>query len=174
MSTGGGSPCGACKLLRRKCVAECVFAPYFGSEEGTAHFAAVHKGSRSRLRMRWSHLSPSRPGDESTGGVSLRPNSSLNPTTPISPQNNSPTEAVIASSNAQLIASTDDNKNVPSSLLHTHCMPQQQLDESEDMEISTESVDFTRLSKLLGLVDPVNEEGDLNLSQGNCRPSSPI
>lgn len=42
-TTGGGGPCGACKFLRRKCVAECVFAPYFDSEEGTAHFAAVHK-----------------------------------------------------------------------------------------------------------------------------------
>ncbi|KAF8053505.1 hypothetical protein N665_1410s0008 [Sinapis alba] len=42
-STSGGSPCGACKFLRRKCVAECVFAPYFDAEEGTAHFAAVHK-----------------------------------------------------------------------------------------------------------------------------------
>lgn len=39
----GGSPCGACKFLRRKCVAECIFAPYFDAEEGTAHFAAVHK-----------------------------------------------------------------------------------------------------------------------------------
>ncbi|XP_018465750.1 LOB domain-containing protein 31 isoform X1 [Raphanus sativus] len=42
-TTSGGSPCGACKFLRRKCVAECVFAPYFDAEEGTAHFAAVHK-----------------------------------------------------------------------------------------------------------------------------------
>lgn len=39
----GGAPCGACKFLRRKCVKGCVFAPYFGSEEGPAHFAAVHK-----------------------------------------------------------------------------------------------------------------------------------
>ncbi|KAJ0265263.1 LOB domain-containing protein 31 [Hirschfeldia incana] len=42
-TTSGGSPCGACKFLRRKCVAECVFAPYFDAEEGMAHFAAVHK-----------------------------------------------------------------------------------------------------------------------------------
>ncbi|KAL1548696.1 LOB domain-containing protein 18-like [Salvia divinorum] len=40
---GGGGPCGACKFLRRKCVAGCVFAPYFDSEQGAAHFAAVHK-----------------------------------------------------------------------------------------------------------------------------------
>ncbi|RDX57763.1 LOB domain-containing protein 18, partial [Mucuna pruriens] len=39
----GGSPCGACKFLRRKCVPGCIFAPYFDSEQGTSHFAAVHK-----------------------------------------------------------------------------------------------------------------------------------
>ncbi|KAI4354902.1 hypothetical protein L6164_003726 [Bauhinia variegata] len=38
-----GGPCGACKFLRRKCVKGCIFAPYFDSEQGTAHFAAVHK-----------------------------------------------------------------------------------------------------------------------------------
>ncbi|GER57491.1 LOB domain-containing protein [Striga asiatica] len=50
-SSGGGSsggaasvgPCGACKFLRRKCVAGCIFAPYFDSDQGAAHFAAVHK-----------------------------------------------------------------------------------------------------------------------------------
>ncbi|KAJ4823689.1 hypothetical protein Tsubulata_048372 [Turnera subulata] len=40
---GGGGPCGACKFLRRKCVKGCIFAPYFDSDQGTAHFAAVHK-----------------------------------------------------------------------------------------------------------------------------------
>ncbi|KAK8654569.1 hypothetical protein V6N13_128528 [Hibiscus sabdariffa] len=40
---GGGGPCGACKFLRRKCVFGCIFAPYFDSEQGAAHFAAVHK-----------------------------------------------------------------------------------------------------------------------------------
>ncbi|KAK4802022.1 hypothetical protein SAY86_000225 [Trapa natans] len=42
-SSGGGGPCGACKFLRRKCVQECIFAPYFDSDQGTAHFAAVHR-----------------------------------------------------------------------------------------------------------------------------------
>ncbi|CAL9044410.1 unnamed protein product [Musa banksii] len=43
-SAGGGTgPCGACKFLRRKCVTGCIFAPYFDSEQGAAHFAAVHK-----------------------------------------------------------------------------------------------------------------------------------
>ncbi|MCD7453885.1 hypothetical protein HAX54_022591 [Datura stramonium] len=37
------APCGACKFLRRKCVNGCVFAPYFGSDQGAARFAAVHK-----------------------------------------------------------------------------------------------------------------------------------
>lgn len=37
------SPCGACKFLRRKCAADCIFAPYFCSEQGTAQFAAIHK-----------------------------------------------------------------------------------------------------------------------------------
>ncbi|RWV85464.1 hypothetical protein GW17_00052747 [Ensete ventricosum] len=41
--TGFGSPCGACKFLRRKCVRGCVFAPYFCYEQGAAHFAAIHK-----------------------------------------------------------------------------------------------------------------------------------
>ena len=43
MMTGFGSPCGACKFLRRKCVRGCVFAPYFCHEQGAAHFAAIHK-----------------------------------------------------------------------------------------------------------------------------------
>ncbi|KAL4340400.1 hypothetical protein GQ457_08G021050 [Hibiscus cannabinus] len=41
--TGSGSPCGACKFLRRKCVKGCVFAPYFCHEQAAAHFAAIHK-----------------------------------------------------------------------------------------------------------------------------------
>jgi hypothetical protein len=41
--TSIGSPCGACKFLRRKCVKGCVFAPYFCHEQGAAHFAAIHK-----------------------------------------------------------------------------------------------------------------------------------
>ncbi|KAI5567049.1 hypothetical protein POPTR_013G064501v4 [Populus trichocarpa] len=37
------SPCGACKFLRRKCISGCIFAPHFGSDQGAARFAAVHK-----------------------------------------------------------------------------------------------------------------------------------
>lgn len=37
------APCGACKFLRRKCVTGCIFAPHFGSDQGAARFAAVHK-----------------------------------------------------------------------------------------------------------------------------------
>ena len=42
-SMSSGAPCGACKFLRRKCVRGCIFAPYFGAEQGAAKFAAVHK-----------------------------------------------------------------------------------------------------------------------------------
>ncbi|EYU30570.1 hypothetical protein MIMGU_mgv1a013332mg [Erythranthe guttata] len=42
-AAAAGGPCGACKFLRRKCAAGCVFSPYFESEQGAAHFAAVHK-----------------------------------------------------------------------------------------------------------------------------------
>nr|GEY27792.1 hypothetical protein [Tanacetum cinerariifolium] len=38
-----GSPCGACKFLRRKCTSDCIFAPYFCCEQGPARFAAIHK-----------------------------------------------------------------------------------------------------------------------------------
>lgn len=41
---GGGTPCGACKFLRRKCAKSCVFAPYFSSDEmGTRNFGTIHK-----------------------------------------------------------------------------------------------------------------------------------
>jgi hypothetical protein len=36
------SPCAACKLLRRRCTRECVFAPYFPPDE-PHKFASVHK-----------------------------------------------------------------------------------------------------------------------------------
>lgn len=36
------SPCAACKLLRRRCVQDCVFAPYFPADE-PQKFANVHK-----------------------------------------------------------------------------------------------------------------------------------
>lgn len=39
---GAVSPCAACKLLRRKCVKDCVFAPYFPAKE-PYKFATVHK-----------------------------------------------------------------------------------------------------------------------------------
>lgn len=37
------APCGACKFLRRKCISGCIFAPHYGSDQGAARFAAVHK-----------------------------------------------------------------------------------------------------------------------------------
>ncbi|CAI5527311.1 unnamed protein product [Closterium sp. Naga37s-1] len=36
------SPCAACKFLRRKCTAECVFAPYFPPDQ-PGRFANVHR-----------------------------------------------------------------------------------------------------------------------------------
>ncbi|KAF4380128.1 LOB domain-containing protein 12-like [Cannabis sativa] len=39
---GGNSPCASCKLLRRRCAKDCIFAPYFPSED-PHKFAIVHK-----------------------------------------------------------------------------------------------------------------------------------
>lgn len=39
---GAPSPCAACRLLRRRCAQDCVFAPYFPADEPTK-FANVHK-----------------------------------------------------------------------------------------------------------------------------------
>ncbi|KAL2238637.1 LOB domain-containing protein 4-like [Sesamum indicum] len=39
---GAPSPCAACKLLRRRCAEDCVFAPYFPADE-PHKFASVHK-----------------------------------------------------------------------------------------------------------------------------------
>ncbi|CAI0375452.1 unnamed protein product [Linum tenue] len=41
-SSSQSSPCAACKFLRRKCTAECVFAPYFPPDQ-PAKFASVHR-----------------------------------------------------------------------------------------------------------------------------------
>lgn len=40
--SSSNSPCAACKLLRRKCTQECVFAPYFPPDQ-PQKFANVHK-----------------------------------------------------------------------------------------------------------------------------------
>uniref|UniRef100_A0A7N0RJ29 LOB domain-containing protein n=1 Tax=Kalanchoe fedtschenkoi TaxID=63787 RepID=A0A7N0RJ29_KALFE len=39
---GGNSPCASCKLLRRRCAKDCIFAPYFPSDD-PHKFATVHK-----------------------------------------------------------------------------------------------------------------------------------
>eukprot|EP00250_Pteridium_aquilinum_P022752 c25660_g1_i1 orf=446-1234(-) len=41
-ASNSSSPCAACKFLRRKCTAECVFAPYFPPDQ-PHKFANVHK-----------------------------------------------------------------------------------------------------------------------------------
>ena len=40
---GSSSPCGAYKILRRKCTQWCIFTPYFCHEEVLSHFATIHK-----------------------------------------------------------------------------------------------------------------------------------
>lgn len=42
MPGSGMSPCAACKLLRRRCARDCVFAPHFPPDE-PQKFANVHK-----------------------------------------------------------------------------------------------------------------------------------
>ncbi|XP_052185199.1 LOB domain-containing protein 18-like [Diospyros lotus] len=37
------SRCGACVVLNRGCHPQCIFAPYFRCERGTAHFATVRE-----------------------------------------------------------------------------------------------------------------------------------
>ncbi|CAL0305112.1 unnamed protein product [Lupinus luteus] len=41
-SSSYASPCAACKYLRRRCILDCIFAPYFPPEE-RQKFANVHK-----------------------------------------------------------------------------------------------------------------------------------
>ncbi|KAH9292289.1 hypothetical protein KI387_037272 [Taxus chinensis] len=38
----GSSPCASCKLLRRRCARDCIFAPYFPADD-PYKFACVHK-----------------------------------------------------------------------------------------------------------------------------------
>ncbi|KAL6649220.1 hypothetical protein ACP70R_013444 [Stipagrostis hirtigluma subsp. patula] len=71
-SSGGGapgSPCGACKFLRRKCAAECVFAPHFCAEDGAAQFAAIHKvfGASNAAKL----LQQVPPGDRSEAAATV-------------------------------------------------------------------------------------------------------
>ncbi|KAK4403423.1 LOB domain-containing protein 12 [Sesamum angolense] len=40
--TAGNTPCASCKLLRRRCAKDCVFAPHFPSDH-PHKFAIVHK-----------------------------------------------------------------------------------------------------------------------------------
>ncbi|OEL32972.1 LOB domain-containing protein 12 [Dichanthelium oligosanthes] len=39
---GSGSPCASCKLLRRRCTKDCIFAPFFPADD-PHKFAIVHK-----------------------------------------------------------------------------------------------------------------------------------
>ncbi|KAH6814691.1 ATPase family associated protein [Perilla frutescens var. frutescens] len=58
------APCGACKFLRRKCIGGCIFAPHFGSDQGAARFAAVHKVfGASNVSKLLLHIPPNRRHD---------------------------------------------------------------------------------------------------------------
>ncbi|KAL1531167.1 LOB domain-containing protein 20-like [Salvia divinorum] len=58
------APCGACKFLRRKCISGCIFAPHFGSDQGAARFAAVHKVfGASNVSKLLLHIPPNRRHD---------------------------------------------------------------------------------------------------------------
>ncbi|XP_060197385.1 LOB domain-containing protein 12 [Lycium barbarum] len=48
----GSSPCASCKLLRRRCAKDCIFAPYFPPDD-PHKFAIVHKvfGSSNVSKM---------------------------------------------------------------------------------------------------------------------------
>ncbi|XP_076932957.1 LOB domain-containing protein 12-like [Bidens hawaiensis] len=48
----GSSPCASCKLLRRRCAKDCIFAPYFPPDD-PHKFAIVHKvfGARNVSKM---------------------------------------------------------------------------------------------------------------------------
>ncbi|KAK4754127.1 hypothetical protein SAY87_002231 [Trapa incisa] len=53
-----GSPCAACKLQRRKCTQECIFAPYFPPEQ-PLKFAYIHKVfGASNIAKLLSELTP--------------------------------------------------------------------------------------------------------------------
>ena len=41
-SVNYGSPCAACKLLRRKCLPDCIFAPHFPADQ-LQKFQVVHR-----------------------------------------------------------------------------------------------------------------------------------
>ncbi|KAE8686078.1 poly polymerase 1-like [Hibiscus syriacus] len=44
-----GSPCGACKFLRRKCVSDCIFAPYFTHDRCEAVVSIAYE-AQARIR----------------------------------------------------------------------------------------------------------------------------
>jgi len=59
---GTMSPCAACKLLRRRCAKDCVFAPYFPADEphkfGSVHkvFGASNVNKMLQVQTKFMHL----------------------------------------------------------------------------------------------------------------------
>ena len=58
--SGTSSLCGSYKVLRRKCIQSCVFAPYFCHKAEPTNFVAIHKvfGANNALKL-LAHLSVS-------------------------------------------------------------------------------------------------------------------
>ena len=56
---GSSSPCASCKLLRRRCAKDCIFAPYFPPDD-PHKFAIVHKvfGASNVSKMLQVSFSP--------------------------------------------------------------------------------------------------------------------
>ncbi|OIW21218.1 hypothetical protein TanjilG_31086 [Lupinus angustifolius] len=63
MSSSHGPPCAACKHMKRKCIPECLFAPYF-PPENLQRFEQVHKvfGSNNVMKI-LRELNPSQRED---------------------------------------------------------------------------------------------------------------
>ncbi|XP_047339920.1 LOB domain-containing protein 30-like [Impatiens glandulifera] len=38
--------CGVCKFLQKRCLDDCIFAPYFHSVQGIANFESIHRNFR--------------------------------------------------------------------------------------------------------------------------------
>ncbi|KAB2620661.1 LOB domain-containing protein 29-like [Pyrus ussuriensis x Pyrus communis] len=69
--TGSGSPCGACKFLRRKCVRGCIFAPYFCQNKQCVEAACSPSGGdRCEAAMTISYEAQARLQDPIYGCVS--------------------------------------------------------------------------------------------------------
>lgn len=73
MGGTGNSPCASCKLLRRRCAKDCIFAPYFPSDD-PQKFAIVHKvfgASNVSKMLQVPHIYSLKKNTEKTFGFSF-------------------------------------------------------------------------------------------------------